>query len=66
MEILQQNSKAIAAAAATMVVVCLKPFWPAVVDPAFQPALEVLLSVAFVVGSVWVAPANKPKDTPHE
>lgn len=61
-DFLQQNSKAIAGALAALVVIVLKPFCPQVLDPAFQPALEIVVSFILVGAAVWIAPANKSKD----
>lgn len=66
MEILKQNAKAAAGAIAFLLVSFLRPYFPDIVaDPAFQSSIESLISLAIVMGAVWVVP-NKPKDTPSE
>ena len=61
MDILRQNAKAIAGAIATLIVLLLKPYVPAVVDPAFQPALEIVVAIVIIAFAVWRVP-NTPKD----
>lgn len=65
-DFLQQNSKALAGAISALVVLILKPFVPQVLDPAFQPSLEILIGLIAVGVAVWLAPANKSKDDSNE
>lgn len=60
MSFLQENAKAIAGAVTTLVVLFLKPYFPQVVDPTFQPALELVVSMVIIGMSVWMVP-NKAK-----
>lgn len=60
MDFIQTNAKAIAGAVTTLVVLLLRPYLPAVADPTFQPALEVVLSFLIVGIVVWRVP-NKPR-----
>lgn len=60
MDILRENAKAVAGAVATIVVLLLKPFVPAVADPTFQPALEIVVSMVVIAAAVWCVP-NQPK-----
>lgn len=62
MDFIQANAKAIAGAVTTLVVLLLRPYLPAVADPTFQPALEIVLSFLIVALAVWLVP-NKPKPT---
>ena len=64
-DFLQQNSKAFAGALTALVVLILKPFCPQVLDPTFQPALEVVIGPIMVGAAVWFAPANAKKDDPN-
>lgn len=61
MDFLKENAKAIAGAVATLVVLFAKPYWPQVADPSFQPALELVVSMAVIGLSVWLVP-NKTKE----
>ena len=61
MDLLKENAKAIAGAITTLVVLALKPFVPMVLDPMFQPSLEIIVSAIIIAGTVWLVP-NKPKE----
>ena len=61
MDFIRENAKAIAGAVSTLVCLLLKPMVPAVADPAFQPALELVASALIVAATVWAVP-NKPKE----
>lgn len=61
MSFMRENAKAFAGALATLVVLFLKPYVPAVVDPTFQPALELVVSMLIIAATVWAVP-NKPKE----
>ena len=60
MDFIQEHSKAFAGAFSALVVLMLKPYAPAVLDPTFEPALEIVVSMVVVWLSVYAAPANKP------
>jgi len=60
MDFLRENAKAVSGAIVTLVVLLLKPFVPVVMDPLFQPALEIVVSSLIVAGTVWLVP-NTPK-----
>lgn len=62
MSYLRENSKGIAAALSTLLMLAIKPFVPDMADPAVQPAIEAILGALFVAGSVWFAPSNRQKD----
>ena len=61
MDFIKENAKAFAGALSTLLVLILKPFVPAVADPTFQPALEIIVGVLVIAATVWLVP-NKPKD----
>lgn len=60
MDAIRENAKAIAGAVTTLVVLLLRPFVPAVADPLFQPALEIIVGTAIVAMTIWLVP-NKPR-----
>ena len=60
MDFLRENAKAFSGALVTLIVLLLKPFVPVVMDPLFQPALEIVVSALVVAGTVWLVP-NTPK-----
>lgn len=60
MDFIRENAKAFSGALATLIVLLLKPFAPVVMDPLFQPALEIVVSALIVSATVWVIP-NTPK-----
>lgn len=59
MDFLRGNAKAVAGAVTTLIVLLLRPFVPAVADPMFQPALEIIVGALIVASTVWLVP-NKP------
>lgn len=61
MDFIRENAKAIAGAVATLVCLLLKQLVPVVSDPAFQPALEIVITALIVAATVWAVP-NKPKE----
>jgi len=60
MDFLRENAKAISGAIVTLIVLLLKPFLPAVVDPLFQSSLEIIVMSIIVAAAVWAVP-NTPK-----
>ena len=63
MDFLRENAKMFAGALSTLIVIMLRPYFPTVALPEFQPALEIVLSIVVVAASVWLTP-NKPPSAP--
>lgn len=62
MDFLRENAKAFSGALATLIVLLLKPFAPVVMDPVFQPSLEIVVMSIIVACTVWLVP-NKQRNT---